>query len=155
MSRKLMIRLAVVLAALGSLVAIAPASPAAAGTCGTPGCGGYVINSGSSGVYVFVSNNWCWSSSNPYFGSTLPCAPTWNAFAYNSYFLLAPGDNTNNYSHYYDTDAIRIDKGCKVFWYNGTTNFYDNTFGSAAMWVKLTNLSGFTVTNAVGSGCIR
>ena len=155
MPRKILTRRAVVVAMLGSLIALAPASPAAAGTCGTPWCGGWVINNSNSGVFVRVANNWCWSNLSTYYGNTLPCAPTWSAYARNSFFLLAPGDQTNNYSYYYDTDAIRIDKGCKVYWYNGYTQIYDNTYGSAPMWIKLNNLSGVRITHAVGSGCVR
>jgi len=140
-------RLPKLLVAVASLFAVdVSVTPASAGTCGTRYCGGVVTNNSSG--YVFVSNNWCWSNQSRYWGNTLPCAPNWNAFAPSSYFLLAPTDTTVNYYSYYDTDAFRVDAGCRMTTWDGGYVIYDNRGSSSPMWVKINNLQRISITVA-------
>jgi hypothetical protein len=146
-ARKTNGRLALVAAAIAAAAAITvPAGPAAASVCTTQYCGGVVTNN-SSGL-IRVSNMWCWSNISTWYGSTLPCATSWNAYAYNSFFLLGHPDTTANYYYYYDTDAFRVDAGCQVHVYDGFEDLVFSDRGNATpMWVKITNNQKFTVTS--------
>lgn len=148
--KKWIARSAVSAIVIGVVALVTPTIPAAAGTvdpastCSTPYCGGIITNHASRGI--FVANNWCWSTSNPYFGSTLPCAPTWNDHAYNSFFYLGIGDTTLNYPYYYDTDAFRVDANCIVTVYDGFENItYSNRGSSIARWEKISSVQRYTV----------
>jgi len=139
-------RLVVVVAALSVIGVAGPAEPAAASSCYTQYCGGVMTNN-SSGLF-YVANNWCWGDRDRWWGNILPCASTWNASAANSYFLLGRPDTTANYYWYYDTDAFRVDARCRMTAWAGTHVIFDNSTSNTPMWVKINNLSNYTVTVA-------
>lgn len=149
MLRRWIKKLGVVVAATAALAIVTPTSPAVAGTCTTKYCGGIMTNSssGSIGGLFFVSNNWCWSNRSEWYGSTLPCATKWSAYAYNSYFMLGHPDTTSNYPYYYDTDAFRIDPGCQLNASDGT--IYRNYDTTTPLWRKINNLSDIRITGVI------
>lgn len=135
-------KLAIVAVAIGVITAGSPATPASASSCYTPWCGGVMTNNSSG--YFWVTN--CWGSGTEWYGNFPPCATGgWNAYAANSYFWLAPTDTTANYYWYYDTDAFRIDAGCRMTTWSGSTVVYDNRGSSSHKWIKINNLSKITV----------
>lgn len=144
--RMRLIRLAVaVVSAIGLTVSVT-AAPASAGNCTTKYCGGVVTNN-SAGL-VYVANDWCWPDRNRVWGNTLFCAPNWNSSASHSYFLLGHPDTTVNYSFYYDTDAFRVDAGCRMTVWDGSSTVHDNRGSSSPMWVKINNIQRISVSNA-------
>ena len=146
MLKKWVGRLAVAAVAIGTMVGVSPDAPASASVCTTRNCGGVITNTQSKGI--FVANNWCWSNKTRYYGNTLPCAPTWSDSSYQSYFLLLSGDSTADFYYFYDTDAFRVDAGCKVIMTDGGGYFaFDNLGGSQPMWAKISNVSKVRVAN--------
>lgn len=145
MKRRLMSFVVAGMSAIGLTIGAGAANPASAGTCGQPYCGGVVTNN-SSGL-LFVANNWCWGDRTRHWEDTLPCARTWNAYAPNSYFLLGHPDTTVNYSNYYDTDAFRVNAGCRMTVWDGSSTVHDNRGSGTPMWVKINDIQRITVQN--------
>jgi hypothetical protein len=142
--RRVMVRLSAVAILAAGLGAVGMGS-ASASSCYTQYCGGVVSNNSNNG-FLYVANNWCWGDRSTYWGNTLPCAPSWNSSGPNSFFLLGHPDTTANYYWYYDTDAFRVDAGCRMTTWDGSTVIYDNRGSSSPMWVKINNLQRISVT---------
>ena len=138
-TKKWFARAAVAFIAVTGGMLVSPASPAEAGTCSTKGCGGAVINNTKRVVYV--TN--CWLSGNPgiWYGSVPSCATNgYDVTKANSYYGLGPNQNTDSFSKYYDTDALRVDNGCTLTFYNGIENQTWSARGVGShLWVKITS----------------
>jgi hypothetical protein len=126
----------------GATIAVAPA--ASADTCFTRGCGGQVTHDQNAGATLGVDVANCWTgSSSVYYGAHPPCTsgrystnitPTDSA---GTMWFIRPGQSTNDYRNYYDTDAYKVGANC-VLTTSGTTI---DRRGLGTAWYKINGLN--------------
>jgi hypothetical protein len=136
-----------IFAMVAAMLVTTLSAPASASTCNTPGCGGVVTNH-STLLTILISNNWCWSDRSTDVEEHLPCAPNHNVSnSYRADFELPRGATSESYYYYYDTDAIRMYRGCRTMIAEGPFTFvYDRT-GLPSMWVKISNGERWSVVS--------
>ncbi|MFJ7213429.1 hypothetical protein [Amycolatopsis sp. NPDC098790] len=123
------------------------ASPVAArGTCSTVGCGGEVTN--HSQHYIRISNAWCWSHDNDYYGDRLyPCYPWQNwdrSDLYPADMWLTQNQYSGNYVKYRDTDAFMASAGCTTVvnkWIGPVLlgRYVYDRHNTSSVWIKITD----------------
>ncbi|WP_349880346.1 hypothetical protein ABIH81_12150 [Micromonospora sp. HUAS YX12] len=99
---------------------------------------------------VRVTNNWCYSSSTPRYQDTLTDCVDYvgSSTKWPADFELPPGKTTASYPKYYDTDAVRIYRGCKVWMLEEVTGLYevwDRRGEVTSMWKKIVNSERWNV----------
>ncbi|WP_343449058.1 hypothetical protein [Micromonospora oryzae] len=145
--RKILGLLTAVAIATISTITATPSS-ASAGTCTIPGCGGIVNNYGTSPWSIRVANNWCWSSQTTYVGDTLPCVTNpGSSNTYQADFELPYNKTTGTYYFYYDTDAFRVYRGCKVTYHLNSIGPLTNDRRSltTSLWIKISSVDRVTI----------
>ncbi len=120
--------------------------PAAADTCPTPGCGGEVDN--NTNTYLSISNCWADSYGTWENGDNLPCHgnPVRVGNMEKARVWLSPGQREDNYSYFYDTDAVRFPKDCKTYyhwWGQSREAKSEDRRGKDAIWRKITSADHF------------
>ncbi|GAQ62332.1 hypothetical protein [Streptomyces scabiei] len=136
--------LVTVVAAAMNLTALT--GPAAAATCDTPNCGGEVDN--NTNAYLSISNCWADSYGTWENGDNLPCHgnPVRVGNMRNARVWLSPGQREDNYSYFYDTDAVRFPKDCKTYyhwWGQSREANSEDRRGKDAIWRKISSADHF------------
>ncbi|WAZ26485.1 hypothetical protein STRCI_008067 [Streptomyces cinnabarinus] len=122
--------------------------PSAAGDCADPkpGCGGEVDN--NSTFSVSISN--CWESVYGTWenGDNLPCHgnPPRVGNKAKARVWLSPGQREDQYSAFYDTDAVKFPAGCTTYYhYWGQPKEWhdEDRHGKDSIWLKISDIDHF------------
>jgi hypothetical protein len=150
--RRVLMRAVVIILSATTILTTLTGPPAAAGDCDWPGCGGEVSNN-SSWKSILISNCWDNGSTWTQEGHFLAChsypgtSPRVGNVD-NAAIPLQPGDwsSEEQYSEYYDTDAIRFPSGCVTtahFW--GGSRYTTDRRGKPPLWGRIAGYHHFYI----------